>query len=639
MKASTIFTVVALFVFTAVGVEAQTQREIWEIQGTGMSSPYEDDDVRTGPNIVTAVTDGGFFMQTPTARSDNNDNTSDGIFVYTGGSAGVSVGNKVTVVGQVQEYYGMTELANYPDVTASGSGSLPDPVVLDETTPSPYQPWPENEMERFEGMLVTVDGVITGPSDWYGDNAIVAGSDRAFREPGIEYPGVSGYAVWDGNPEIFGLDIDECGLDNRNISAGATVQATGVIDYSFEVYELWPTEATITDPGLPIAAPAAATGQTVVATQNLHGLYDMYDDPDSEDYVLDRAEYDTLRTKLADWIIQGLNAPAIIAVQEIENIETLEELADTITGRPGGDGIVYDAYLVESDSYSGIDCAYLVRDGITVTDIDQIGEGATFAKSKTFDRPPLLLEAEIPGVGTVKLINVHLKSLGGIEGDNSQFVREKRFAQATWLAEYVQQLQTTDPDVLLLVLGDFNAYEFTDGYVDVLGQITGDKDPRGAMYPCTDIVNPELENLVLRLPPEERYSYIFWQNEPQIHGSASAYDHALASSALQQYVNSVTYARGQADASFHLEDEVTVLRASDHDPFLVYLGGEPDSDGDGVPDDQDNCPDDPNADQADGDQDGFGDECDACTQILVDFGDGTTVRITPPECFPVGFPE
>ena len=35
----------------------------------------------TNDNIVTAVGAGGFFMQTPTSGSDNNVNTSDGIFV------------------------------------------------------------------------------------------------------------------------------------------------------------------------------------------------------------------------------------------------------------------------------------------------------------------------------------------------------------------------------------------------------------------------------------------------------------------------------------------------------------------------------------------------------------------------------
>ena len=49
-------------------------------------------------------------------------------------------------------------------------------------------------------------------------------------------------------------------------------------------------------------------------------------------------------------------------------------------------------------------------------------------------------------------------------------------------------------------------------------------------------------------------------------------------------------------------------------PLTLYVvADEPsDSDGDGVPDDQDNCPDVANADQADGDGDGAGDACDGC---------------------------
>ena len=34
-----------------------------------------------------------------------------------------------------------------------------------------------------------------------------------------------------------------------------------------------------------------------------------------------------------------------------------------------------------------------------------------------------------------------------------------------------------DPNVGLVAIGDFNAYEFTDGYVDAVGQIASDFDP------------------------------------------------------------------------------------------------------------------------------------------------------------------
>jgi hypothetical protein len=47
--------------------------------------------------------------------------------------------------------------------------------------------------------------------------------------------------------------------------------------------------------------------------------------------------------------------------------------------------------------------------------------------------------------------------------------------------------------------------------------------------------------------------------------------------------------------------------------FTLHVLAAPatDSDGDGVPDDEDNCPNDPNADQADADGDGLGDACDS----------------------------
>ncbi len=44
----------------------------------------------------------------------------------------------------------------------------------------------------------------------------------------------------------------------------------------------------------------------------------------------------------------------------------------------------------------------------------------------------------------------------------------------------------------------------------------------------------------------------------------------------------------------------------------VYQGAPVDTDGDGVPDDDDNCPNTPNPNQADGDGDGVGDACDNC---------------------------
>lgn len=56
---------------------------------------------------------------------------------------------------------------------------------------------------------------------------------------------------------------------------------------------------------------------------------------------------------------------------------------------------------------------------------------------------------------------------------------------------------------------------------------------------------------------------------------------------------------------------------------------EPDSDGDDIIDDCDNCPDDPNADQADADHDGVGDACDDCPGTVP--GSPVDAQGCPPE--------
>src|SRR5688572_24131634 len=57
-----------------------------------------------------------------------------------------------------------------------------------------------------------------------------------------------------------------------------------------------------------------------------------------------------------------------------------------------------------------------------------------------------------------------------------------------------------------------------------------------------------------------------------------------------------------------------VVNVSDLLAIIAAWGPCPiiDADGDGVPDDQDNCPDTPNSDQIDTDQDLHGDVCDNC---------------------------
>jgi hypothetical protein len=179
---------------------------------------------------------------------------------------------------------------------------------------------------------------------------------------------------------------------------------------------------------------------------------------------------------------------------------------------------------------------------------------------------------------------VHNRSLGGIEdpGSNGERVRLKRLTQAQSIAGRVQEMQTDNPDLRLVIVGDFNAFEFTDGFVDAVGQIAGNVDPDENLLSGPDLVMPDLINQVLSIGAGERYSFIF-------NGSAQVLDHALTSMALDGSVHGFEYGRGNADAAEKLlDDAATPLRSSDHDGLVLFLTT--DRDADGVADDADFCP-------------------------------------------------
>jgi hypothetical protein len=225
---------------------------------------------------------------------------------------------------------------------------------------------------------------------------------------------------------------------------------------------------------------------------------------------------------------------------------------------------------------------------VEVDAVTQLGlsEILTFDGSLLNDRPPLLLEARQVSDGSdfpIAVMAIHGRSLNGIETSRTQ---QKRYEQAQFVAGQVQALQLANPDINLVVAGDFNAFEFTDAYVDVTGHMKGGFDAGDNLVcdtnPCDDKVDPNLINQVLMIPEGERYSFIF-------RGNAQTLDHALTSSGLDELIRGFSYGRGNADAAVDLiNDDSTPLRSSDHDGLVLFMIK--DSDGDGVTDNLDVCP-------------------------------------------------
>lgn len=544
-----LLSVFAAFLFHFSPVAGQ-ELEIWQIQGSGSASAYVGQTVSTTANVVTVVGSGFFFLQSPANQADDDLSTSDGILVRSTQAGDRRVGDLIKVQGTVYETDGQTHIGqgtiNFTFLQSNAP--LPAIVQLDADFPSGLA-GTVRELEAVEGMRVQLDGVATGPSDYESMLPVVARSERSFREPGIAYPGLPDLPIWDGNPEVFWMRPNALGqIDNRFIAAQTPVLAIGPLVQEGERYILYPENYELGDGPQPRAVRPAKADEITVASLNARRL-------ESTDEHIDRKSF-----KLARYIVDMLRNPDLIAMQEVGSASVLSDLSFFIRQQSGG--AEYTPFFLAGND--NINVAFLARkDVFQDVVITQLGKLDNLpGGGVVFDRPPLLFQARLQAGAQQELavLNLHLRSLSGIEGSNATFVREKRHAQSIAVARMVQDLRETN----LLVLGDCNAYTFSDGYVDVINQISG-QNSLGAQYPVQDITDPPLHNLVEDLPEEEQYSFVFL-------GNAQTLDHALVNNMQDLYPVEMAYARGNADfPDAYAPNEQLVQRASDHDGLVVYL--------------------------------------------------------------------
>jgi hypothetical protein len=259
-----------------------------------------------------------------------------------------------------------------------------------------------------------------------------------------------------------------------------------------------------------------------------------------------------------------LHTPDILAVEELQNLPTIQALATKINsdaaaaGQPNPN---YQAYLSLGNDISGINSGFLVKTPkVSVANVVQYGKDTTYTtpsgtQAILNDRPPLVLNANVLRDGSdtalpVTVIVNHLRSLLSLDDPSTgPTVRAKREAQAEYLANLIQGYQTANPSANIISVGDYNAYEFSDGYVDTIGVIKGNPaladqvvlaGPRLVSPMLTDLIDTNL------ISPSQRYSYTF-------SGSAQAIDHIIVNSNM--------------DFPDSLRNDATrPERVSDHDP-------------------------------------------------------------------------
>jgi hypothetical protein len=566
--------------------------------------------VVTTRGVVTGVKGNGFFLQTPAGEEDGDPGTSEGLLVFTGSRppSAVQVGTVVTVRGRVVEYVPshdphcppLTELADPQLVTVERTGvPLPEPITL--TTALLHPAGGLEQLERFEGMRVGVESLtVVGPTGGTLDEAtggvtsnglfygVLTGTGRPFREPGVEAPEplpASPCCVprFDGNPERLAVDSDALlGSRPLDVPVGAVVTGlVGPLDYTCRAFMLLvePGAALgVRMPPAPSPLPPPGPQEVAIATWNLHRFFDDKDDPSLAEPVLTAEAWSRRLERTARALVEELRLPDVLGVQEVENLAALQALAAATNARARAAGQAdpaYGAYLLEGNDVGGIDVGLLVKTArVEVVRVWQEGKGERLSVDGSWlhDRPPLLLRAGVPAPGggrfSFVVVVTHLRSLSDIaHPDKGGRVRAKRQEQAESLARVVQGVRERWPAEPVLVVGDLNAFEFNDGYVDVVGTVAGRPAPAEEVVVNVSrvLLTSPLEVLTLQLPAARRYSYVY-------RGNAQTLDHILVSGDLVANLRRVAAVHFNADFPLAWQDHSGPLRRlSDHDPVVVHL--------------------------------------------------------------------
>ncbi len=557
-----------------------------EIQGAGAMSPLALGTPVVARGVVTGRKANGFFLQTEAGMEDADPNTSEGLFVLASGAhlATAQPGHSVTVNAVVAELVPTVDTAS-PSLTALrgvtsvfhiGPGSVPAAASLTSVEVSAAGSL--DQLERFEGMRVHVASLmaVNGSSSDGAFYAVLTGEVRPFRTEGVEsgYPvlpcavGPCNVPLFDGNPERLRVDSDGLvGIPAVEVRTAAVMtDVTGPLDFELRTFTIVPEAALLPVGGMSLtAAPAAAANQFTVASFVLGGAVDQ-----------DRLAKASLAVR------NHLNMPDIVGVQEVDGLAALTALAQAIDADAAANGQTapqYQAQLLEGSDLTGLDVGVLVKTAggrVVAMPAEQVGADRTFVDSADgteyplYERAPLMVRATVTGPATelpqeVTVIVTHLRSLAGSDLNDATgaLVREHRNAQAEFLANYIDARQDGEA---IVALGDYNAFGFNDGYVDVVGAVAGNPAPPDQVAVLSDgLVSPELVNVSDLAAADERYSSVS-------NGNAQAMDHVLATANLAPQFAGVVRPRINADFPAGLAaDPASPSRLSDRDPVVAYF--------------------------------------------------------------------
>lgn len=624
------------------GLHAQTTVEIHDIMVAGSDpiigtastatlpySPYYGDTVSVSGIVVGVMSAGDFagtvYISEPSSSWDSNILTAEGMPVFgvsSLNSACAVVGATITVVGKVVKSTAVVA-ADVDAAGTPGTGVLPTSCSVTSTGGTMTQSISVSSVLtefgdalKYTGMttsatfyaIAPATGSLTESTEtetstgqfWATLSSNTDTNNHLFRSTGIagdEYvpsTAPSTVATWDGNPQRVLIDTTTFGGSPVNITVGQSITCTtgsditagatagiGLIDYTLGYARLliFPTSACTVDGT--VATTTSATADSThfhVGTLDLNRFYSTTGATTGSVAVTATA-YARRLSKAALAIVDSLGKPDIMAVQEVQDLATLTDLASSVNTLGS---VTYEPYLVQGNDSNSLNLGFLVNSSTLVTDsVTQVEKSSTYTTTSgtsatLWERPPLVLKAEFVRVGKnypVVVINVHFTPRTNI-GDTTlgPDIRKHRAAQAADLSALVQTYQSAGDNVI--VAGNLNAFEYSDGYVDVTGIIDGSPAAATAVTLYQDTsTTAALTDFATSVDSTSRYNYIESGDAvvyEHILASATVTDSSTASASLASYVSTVTQPHFTTDfAATNANSSTTPAGLTPHDGFVV----------------------------------------------------------------------
>ena len=527
----------------------------------------------------------GFFIQEEDADRDDNELTSEGLFVFDNNfNVAVSVGEKVRVLGQVSEYNNMTQVGQVEQIIVCDNGY--DVAVESISFPLTSS----DELEKFEGMKVQFEQTLTVSENYnlgrYGQ--LLLSNGRLFNPTNVVLPGsvavemqaendLNQILLDDGstrqNPETIVFPTPALSAYSTVRSGDQVKQLSGIVQEAFGNYQI---QATETPKFLPAnnrtSEPVLQQQGLRVASFNVLNYFN--GDGQGAGFPTARGadsavEFARQRAKIIN-AIAAMDAD-IVVLMEIENdgYGDLSAIADLVSGINQSTGRKFTFVKPQSEFLGGDQIAVgIIYDSEKVKEVGVASTLSTDAFS-FYNRQPLVQSFKEHSTGGILTVAVnHFKSKGSCLSDSNDENADQNDGQGCWNAKRLEASKqllawligkpTGINDKDLLLLGDLNAYAMED--------------------PIRYLEENKMVNLMKKKYADQDYTYVF-------RGQAGTLDHALASPKLRSQIVDAEVWHINADepraldynTEFKSDEQINSLyseapyRASDHDPIIVTL--------------------------------------------------------------------